>query len=436
MRDKFKKHKYHKNNSNNAMDEFIMQPKCDPNSLKSKNLKLFSNKVFEFIKYHNSKSKNHNNENITKVFSSARLIVITNNKFNKYSAIDYVFGFNNIYILQYENPEKAAFAYTKYLEDPDIIYVEPDRVIKLINSKLLIPPKLTLHNYTSYHSWGFEYLNTEKAFDYILQNKTTDDLPQLVVGVIDDGIDADNQVFKDRILATHSFVGDSATSIISDMGHGTNVSSILIENTLENVKIISYKIFSERETTLSILRLAEIQAELDGVDFVNSSYGMLYEFESNIKKPLHIASAGNFKNDLPQYPAACKNVISVTGINNKGVLSDISTYGDWVSVAAPSENIKLPGLYNLDKYMEFNGTSCAVPFVTATCAMIKTQCPDLSNKQIKQVLFDSCIKTDIPIQYGIVNMYNAVTYFDDNIKPIDKLPVSAHENKEKETVMV
>lgn len=413
-----------------------MQPKCDTNRLKSIKLKSFSEEVSKFIKYHNSKNGNHTSDTGEKDFSSARLIVSSNTKFDKYGAIDCIFGFNNIYILQYENSEKAAFAYTKYLENPDIIYVEPDRVIKLINSKILITPKLILHNYNSYHSWGFEYLNTAKAFDYILQNKTIDDLPQLVVGVIDDGIDADNQAFKDRILATHSFVGDSATSIISDMRHGTNVSSILIENTLENVKIISYKIFSERETTLSILRLAEIQAELDGVDFVNSSYGMLYEFESNIKKPLHIASAGNFKNDLPQYPAACKNVISVTGINNKGVLSDISTYGDWVSVAAPSENIKLPGLYDSDKYVEFNGTSCAVPFVTATCAMIKTQYPDLSNKQIKQVLFDSCIKTDIPIQYGIVNMYNAVTYFDDNIKPIDKLPVSAHENKEKEMVTV
>ena len=80
------------------MDEFIMQPKYDPNSFKSIKLKAFSKQVFEFIKYHNSKNKNHNNDNITKVFSSARLIVITNNKFNKYSAIDYVFGFNNIYI--------------------------------------------------------------------------------------------------------------------------------------------------------------------------------------------------------------------------------------------------------------------------------------------------------------------------------------------------
>ena len=180
------------------------------------------------------------------------------------------------------------------------------------------------------------------------------------------------------------------------------------------------------------MRLAEIQAELDGVDFINSSCRMLYKFESQI----HIASAGNIKSNLPYYPATCKNVVSVTGITREGVLSDISTYGDWVSVAAPSENIKLSRLYGLDTYVEFNSTSCAVPFATSTCAMIKTQYPDLSNKQIKQVLFDSCIKTDIPIQYGIVNMYNAVTYFDDNIKPIDKLPVSAHKNKEKETVTV
>ena len=121
-------------------------------------------RTIQTTKSNSSITENHNIDTGEKDFSSARLIVISNTKFDKYGAIDYIFGLNNIYILQYENSEKATFAYTKYLENPDIIYVEPDRVIKLVSSKLLDFPKLILHDYNVHHSWGFEYLNTEKAF--------------------------------------------------------------------------------------------------------------------------------------------------------------------------------------------------------------------------------------------------------------------------------
>jgi hypothetical protein len=42
--------------------------------------------------------------------------------------------------------------------------------------------------------------------------------------------------------------------------------------------------------------------------------------------------------------------------------------------------------------------------------MIKTQYPDLNNQQIKEVLYNSCNKANIPVQHGIVNMFNAVAY--------------------------
>ena len=379
-------------------------------------LKQFSKEVFEFTKHYDSRNVNESNDALEKDFSACRVLVISNSEIEKYGAIDYIFGLDKIYLLQYANPEDAYCAYTKYLLNPDIIYVEPDKVIKLINSALYNQPKLALYELNSRNSWGYDYIETEKAFNYILQDKTIEELPQIVVGVIDDGIDFDNPMFKNRLLAKHCFVGDYADSGKSDSGHGDKVLSVLIENTLKNVKFISYKIFSEHDTTLALLRLAEYQAELDGVDIINSSFGMLHPFESKIEKTLHIASAGNLKCNLPHYPAACKDVISVTGITEEGSLTNTSTYGDWVCVAAPSENIRLPNIYGLEQYGDFNGTSCAAPFVTATCAMIKTQYPHLSNEQIKQVLFNSCIKADMPIQHGIVNMYNAVTYFDENVK--------------------
>ncbi len=388
------------------------------NNNQPKELKSFSSEVFDFIKYY--KQNGLILEGKLKCFSSKRLIVISNTKIDTYSAIDYIVGFDNIYILQYASYDDTYRAYIYYTQDPNVISVEPDVVIELDKPQLHKQPKMSLHESNLIHSWGFEYIKTQDAFDYILQNQTVDELPQIVVGVIDDGVETGNPIFKSRLLNAHSFVGESPNPFKSDMGHGAKVCSVLMENTLENVKIISYKIFTERETTLSILRLAEIQAELDGVDFINSSYGMFVSFQSRLHKALQIASAGNVKCNIPQYPAACDGVISVGGITPDGVLSETSTYGDWVTVAAPSENIKLPSIYGLNEYIDFSGTSCAAPFVTAICAMIKTQHPSLNNEQIKQVLFSSCNKTDISVKYGIVNMFNAVSYLDNvtQLEPI------------------
>lgn len=396
------------------MDEMMMQK-----TQKTTKLKLFSKEVYEFIKYYKSQDVIGTNI-LRKDFSACRLLVISNSKIDKYGAIDYISGFDNIYLLQFENCNDTCRAYLNYIENPDVLYVEPDKFIELINSALLHKPKLRLYEANYNNSWGYDYIETQNAFNYILQDKTIDELPRIVVGVIDSGVDTENPILKNRLLETHSFVEDSAESDKNMLFHGTKVSSILIENTLENVKFISYKIFSECDTALSILRLAEMQAEIDGVDLVNSSYGMLPEFDTMLKKPLQIAAAGNYKTNLPQYPAACKGVVSVTGITKNGVLSDTSTYGDWVEVAAPSEDVRLSDLYYSSKYKDFNGTSCAAPFVTAICAMIKTQYPYLSNDQIKRALFNSCTKADMPIKHGIVNMYNAVRYFDKNKNALDE----------------
>ena len=58
------------------------------------------------------------------------------------------------------------------------------------------------------------------------------------------------------------------------------------------------------------------------------------------------------------------NVVTLP-ITKEGILSETSTFGDWVNVAAPSESIKLPSIYGVDEYGDFSGTSCATPFVTS-----------------------------------------------------------------------
>ncbi len=378
----------------------------------SSELKGFSKEVLQFINYYSFNNNNDKKDSIQKHFTSKRLIVYADVAFDKYGAIDHISGYGDMHILQYATPLDAFSAFTKYTKNPNIKLVVPDIVIELEKTHSSDTSKLSLHRAEIQHSWGYERTKSKEAFEYILKNKSLDDLPDVVVGIIDDGVETGNEDFAHRLLEAHCFTEEPESPFTSSTGHGARVCSVLMENTLPNVKFISYKIFTDNETTLSILHLAEMQAELDGVDFINSSYGMFAKFNSGISKPLHIASVGNVKSTQPQYPAACDGVISVTAINQSEKLYKKAAFGDWVKVAAPGENLKLPSTYADGDYVEFTGTSCAAPFVTSVCAMIKTQYPNLNNEQIKQILYNSCETADIPVKYGIVNMFNAVSYLD------------------------
>ena len=378
----------------------------------SSELKGFSKEVLQFVNHYNFNNGSDIQNSIQKHFTSKRLIVYADVAFDKYGAIDHISGYGDMHILQYATPLDAFSAFTKYNKNPNIKLVVPDIVIELEKTHSSDTSKLSLHRAEIQHSWGYERIKTKEAFEYILENKYFNDLPDVVVGIIDDGIEMGNEDFAHRLLKAHCFTEEPESPFTSSTGHGARVCSVLMENTLPNVKFISYKIFAEYETTLSILHLAEMQAELDGVDFINSSYGMFAKYNSGLSKPIHIASAGNVKSIQPQYPAACDGVISVTAINQSEKLYKKAAFGDWVKVAAPGENLKLPSTYADGDYVEFTGTSCAAPFVTSVCAMIKTQYPNLNNEQIKQILYNSCETADIPVKYGIVNMFNAVSYLD------------------------
>lgn len=383
----------------------------------SSELKGFSKEVLQFINYYNFNNNNGKKDSIQKHFTSKRLIVYADVAFDKHGAIDHISGYGDMHILQYATPLNAFSAFTKYNKNPNIKLVVPDIVIELEKTHSSDTSKLSLHRAEIQHSWGYEHIKSKEAFEYILKNKSLNDLPEVVVGIIDDGVEMGNEDFAQRLVDAHCFTEEPESPFTSGTGHGARVCSVLMENTLPNVKFISYKIFSDSETTLSILHLAEMQAELDGVDFINSSYGMFVKFNSGIAKPLHIASVGNVRSEQPQYPAACDGVISVTAINQSEKLYKKAAFGDWVKVAAPGENLKLPSTYADGDYVEFTGTSCAAPFVTSICAMIKTQHPNLNNEQIKQVLYNSCETADIPVKYGIVNMFNAVSYLNNITQP-------------------
>ena len=405
-----------------AKDVYTLTNKYDFNSNNSHN----SSETSEVIKFMSSASFEKEQEINYERFETNRLIVFSDKEFDTCGAIEYLSGYEDMHLLQYDNLEDTIDAYEYYCDNEIINSVEPDVIVTLDE----LEEESNNLNYIDYShdtsitpSWGYERIQSHDAFQYILQHKALNDLPEIVVGIIDSGIWTGNKYFDERLIAAVSFIGKDPYSDTSS--HGSKVAGVILENTLPNVKIISYQVFQNGESTASLIRLAEAQAELDEVDIINSSYSQQHPNNEIINHNftdiqntgyLQVAGAGNDSNTILHTPASSSNVISVASLMNNDKLANYSNRGQWVDVAAPGDNITIPSTKTEGAVNSFNGTSCATPFVVSVCAMIMTQYPTFSNSLVAEVLFKSCEKSDVNVYHGIVNMFNAVTFYDSDTR--------------------
>ena len=147
----------------------------------------------------------------------------------------------------------------------------------------------------------------------------------------------------------------------------------------------------------------------DAVDYFLANGGLIFK------------AAGNDNNEDTDYMTARDDIISVAATDENDVKADFSSYGTWVDISAPGNNIY--SLYHdhndpeNDYVASMSGTSMATPIAASVAALIWSQNTGWSASQVEQQLYDSA--DDI---YGIsgnssysgklgagrVNAFNAV----------------------------
>jgi thermitase len=126
-----------------------------------------------------------------------------------------------------------------------------------------------------------------------------------------------------------------------------------------------------------------------------------------------IAAAGNKGTVEPSYPAYYENCLAVAGTNQNNSLALLSSYGDWVDVAAPGFNIysELPQ----NQYGYKTGTSAAGAHVSGVAALVYSVAEDSNgngavNDEVRWAIEDSCTPTGVDgMGQGLVNAFQAVT---------------------------
>lgn len=227
---------------------------------------------------------------------------------------------------------------------------------------------------------------------------------EVVVGVIDSGIQYNIKVFKNRVIRTYADFSGSATDDEMDkFGHGTQVASTVAMCTPDNVKIEGFKVSNNQLITDSsvLLALSYIKDMDRKPDVINMSFSGT-EMDSHIETEINeltdmgivfVSSTGNDGREVKTYPASYDNVIAVAGTDKNNNPCSFSNFGNYVDISAPGCFTAYSATSGslTPNYVYYQGTSYSSPIVASAAAVILTDNRSYTPNQVKDILLSTAI---------------------------------------------
>ncbi len=280
--------------------------------------------------------------------------------------------------------------------------------------------------YTSGNQPGLDLVRLPLAWDTI---KGADDL---VIAVVDSGIEMTHPDLATRVLPGYDFVDNDALPQ-DEAGHGTEVAGVAAATTNNAVgiagaawtaKILPVRVLDNVGTGSDSNVAAGIRwAVSHGADVINLSlggYGSSNVLRDAVAEAVAadvvvVAAAGNLGSGTlfkePVFPAAYPGVLGVAATTNSGEVVEFSLHGPWVDLAAPGYAIRVTKV-GAD-YATVAGTSFASPLVAGIAGLVRSQHPTWTRAQVDQQLTDTARDTgpsgrDDAYGFGLVDAAAAV----------------------------
>lgn len=253
-----------------------------------------------------------------------------------------------------------------------------------------------------------------------LQAAAIADGTDVVVAVLDTGVDASHPDLAGRVLPGRNFSNQgTSTNTNDDNGHGTHVAGIIAANTNNSVgiagaapgvKILPVKVMNSAGSGQITWVVNGMKwARENGADVITMSLGSakstLYWNEitgSWSSGVVMVAAVGNDGNKTAKgyakgvhcsWPAGYDQVLGVASVDESLHRSSFSTRGLQIDLAAPGARIcsTVPTwAVNISSsircrasqsnlYALFDGTSMAAPYVASAVAMLVDHCPKPNN---------------------------------------------------------
>jgi subtilisin family serine protease len=275
-----------------------------------------------------------------------------------------------------EKIESVTWETLEGIEEVDVL--EPD-YIRSVGS-LTVSGNIT--------SWATERVGIKEMTDQFSLKEEN-----VIVAVIDTGIDYTHSFLKDRIVNGYDFV-ENDTDPMDMHYHGTHVSGIITESTTENVKIMPIRALDENGNGYDSNIAKGIHYAVDhGASVINMSFegknyssylsgAIDYALSNDV---LIVVASGNESADTANYyPASEQKVIVVSATDQYNNVAYFSNIGSSIDIAAPGVGIisTIPG----ERYGILDGTSMATPFVSGVAAMLELDYPNRTISEIEELL--------------------------------------------------
>ena len=327
------------------------------------------------------------------------------------------------FVTTYSGPFDMEAVLAAYRNNPWVAFAEPDY---LVTKDVVKPMRASSDDPFYAEQWGLkntgnassyygtsigtagEDINIEPAWDISMG------LEDIVVAVIDDGLQMDHPEFSGRVIKPWDFVdNDDDPSPGTGDFHGTAVAGIIaaandgsgMVGVAPGVKIMPLRVFNGNSTSTSSIIETVYYAVDNGADIINMSFGggsynqafadaLQYAHENGV---VVMASAGNSginNSELNHYPSSYPHTLSIGALSPCGGIKDFyscdresfwgSNYGN-LDFLTPGVRIHTTTV-NSGFMDDFNGTSSAAPFAAGVAALVLSVNPDLDPASVRGIM--------------------------------------------------
>ena len=390
-------------------------------------------------------------------YASKRVLVCASGNLDSFGAIKKAEGYNNLHIFQYKTETDLINACEQYKQMKNVVWWQVDNLYS-VNDVVIS---------SSYSSWGADSMGVGEYSDYLLDTIGSSNFSEIIIAVLDTGIDSDHSFFTGRIASggkNFSSTAGSGVEYEDVHGHGTHVSGILCDLTFSNVKILPIKVMSDNgygfssQIMLGIEYVTQLKnnganikamnlslgnsAGYVGSDEYNSYYTALGSAYSAGILPV-VAAGNDGANAANTTPANIDFAMTVAAVGQSSSTyyhPSWSNYGDVIDVSAPGYSIVSAAVGG--GTVALSGTSMAAPHVAGVVGLLLTANPNLSLNQLENMLTTNVIDLgtqgkDIYFGYGMVyveyayaELLSLVTFSNTNrdcVEPFE-LTLSAENN--------
>ena len=388
--------------------------------------------------------------NISSIFSiESTLVDITEknmhplfSNFPQFEGKHRQFNLHRYYVLEFEQQTDIQSLAAQLIQLPEIISVEYNSQVgaNFVPNDDNYPNQWAHDNQGQAVSYnginvGLENcdMDTDLAWDITMGSEN------VIIAIIDSGVDLDHPEFEGKIVPGYDFVNNDEIAQ-DDYGHGTacagvaaaignnsiGIAGVAWQSLIMPVKVLASDGYGdENDISDGIIWATENNANVISMSLGGGGYSSATNSAINYaveNGTVVFAASGNNNNDFNYYPSGYDNCISVGALSpcNERKNPDScdgenfwgSNYGENLDFLAPGVRIHStvwPWLY----MSNFNGTSSACPHAAGVAALLLSVEPNLQAQDIRRIMQETAVDMgesgfDIYTGWGRVNAFNAL----------------------------